>query len=67
MENYNTLLALIAIVCFVVCGVKATLWMDDHFFDPDRTRESEKFIKNFIKTNTSPRCSRNLRLLLLEH
>ena len=26
------------IICFVCCGVEATLWMDDNFFDPERTR-----------------------------
>lgn len=32
----NTLLVLVLIVCFIICGVKATSWMDDKFFDPDR-------------------------------
>jgi hypothetical protein len=35
--DFNTLIVLVLIVCFMICGVKAASWMDDHFFDPDRT------------------------------
>jgi hypothetical protein len=35
-NNLITLIVLIAIACFIICGVKAASWMDDNFFDPDR-------------------------------
>lgn len=35
--DFNTLTVLALIVCFIICGVKATLWMDDNFFDPEMT------------------------------
>lgn len=35
--DFNTLIVLALIVCFIICGVKATLWMDDNFFDPEMT------------------------------
>ena len=35
--DFKTLIVLALMVCFIICGVKATSWMDDHFFDPDRT------------------------------
>lgn len=39
--DFKTLIVLALIVCFIFCGVKATSWMDDYFFDPDRTRTTD--------------------------
>ena len=39
----------ITVILYIYFGVKASIWMDDNYFDPERTRAQADDFRDFLR------------------